>query len=467
LTPQELQRAVDERSVRSQIPATELAQAFLDRIAERDSYNAVLTPTPELALADARRADEARDAGKPLPLDGLPMLIKDNIDVAGVRCTVGSKLFFDRVAQGDATVVARLREAGAIILGKTFLHEFAFGVTSNGILGACRNPWDPARIPGGSSGGSGAAIAADFAIAALGTDTGGSVRLPAAIDGVTGLRPTFAAVSNRGVFPLAPSFDTVGPLARSAGDLAAVFAAMRGYDPLDPWSQQAPPMESVGAAGVRGLRIAIVEDFFFDGIDSQIEHLIRDAGERLRELGAQIFTHSLEGVERAYRAAMELASVEAAATYETHLDDPTAEMGQQSRERFAPGRGVAATAFARDLEHMMRWRRRIARLLTERFDVVLTPAVAVPTFAIDGITNKEAVGVLTRMTYPWSFAGVPAISIPCGFTFDHMPVGVQLVAAPWRDDLLLSVAEAYQRVTDWHRRRPDVPAKAVAATGVN
>jgi aspartyl-tRNA(Asn)/glutamyl-tRNA(Gln) amidotransferase subunit A len=465
MTEEELRRLIDEPSARAQVSAVELAEAFLGRIAVRDEYNAVMTLTPELALADARSADAARSRRSPLPLDGLPLLVKDNIDVAGIRCTVGSRLFYDRVAERDATVVRRLREAGAVILGKTFLHEFAFGVTSNAILGACRNPWDPTRIPGGSSGGSGAALAADFAIGALGTDTGGSVRLPAAINGVTGLRPTSGAVSNLGVYPLSPSLDTVGPMARSAGDLAALFAAMRGYDPEDPWSLAAPE-PAAAASPMRGLRIAIVEEFFFDGADPQIEHLVRDAAERLRQLGARIFTLAIPGAEAAFASAGELARAEAAAVYERYLDDPQTVMSDEIRERFELGRKVDGVAFARALAHMMRWRRSIAEIFTETADVLLTPTVAIPTFAIEGTKMLPAATALTKLTYPWSFAGIPALSLPCGFSFDGMPVGVQLVAAQWREDLLLATAVAYQKLTDWHRRRPMAPAEAAAASSV-
>ena len=466
MNEEELRRLIDEPSIRTQVGAVQLAEAFLERIAERDEYNAVMTLTPELALADARSADAARSRRSPLPLDGLPILVKDNIDVAGIRCTVGSRLFYDRVADCDATVVHRLREAGAVILGKTFLHEFAFGVTSNAILGACRNPWDTTRIPGGSSGGSGAALAADFAIGALGTDTGGSVRLPAAIDGVTGLRPTSGAVSNHGVYPLSPSLDTVGPMARSAADVAALFAAMRGYDPQDPWSLTAPAEPAAPVSSLRGLRIAIVEEFFFDGAEPQIEHLVRDAAERLRELGARIFTLAIPGAEAAFTSAGELARAEAAAVYEPYLDDPQAVMSDEIRERFELGRKVGGVAVARAIAHMMRWRRSIAEIFAQSADVLLTPTVAVPTFPIEGTKMLPAAMTLTRLTYPWSFAGTPALSVPCGFSFDGMPVGVQLVAAPWREDVVLSTAAAYQRVTDWHRRRPMVSAEAAAASSV-
>ncbi|MBV8601939.1 MAG: amidase [Candidatus Eremiobacteraeota bacterium] len=456
---------VDEPSRRREVSAETLARAMLERIERHDVYRALETTTPELALADARRVDAARAQKSPLPLDGLPIVVKDNVDVGGVRCGVGSKLFANRVAECDATVVRLLREAGAIVLGKTCLHEFAFGATSISILGACRNPWDPSRIAGGSSGGSGIAVAADFAVGALGTDTGGSVRLPAALCGIVGLRPTHGAVSNHGVQPLSPSFDTVGPMARSAADASALFAIMRRYDPDDPWSAKAPPHATISGDGLRGLRIAVLEPFFFEGIDPQIDGLIRAAIATLSELGARIVEFELAGVAEAYRAVTEMARAEATAVYEPYLDDPAVEMSDGVRERFALGRKLTGVGFANALRVMMRWRRELAHVFESSADLLLTPGVSRPTFPIEGTRNLEATEILTRMTYPWSFAGVPAICVPCGFRDDGMPVGFQLIAAPWREDLLFAAAERYQSVTSWHRARPKL-AEAVSASGV-
>ena len=468
MTPDELLRLIDEPALRSEVSATALAEAFLERIAERDAFNAVLTLTPRIALADARRADEARARGRPLPLDGMPILIKDNIDVGGARCTVGSKLFYDRIAAGDAFVVERLRSAGAVVLGKTFLHEFAFGATSNTILGKCRNPWDPDRIPGGSSGGSGAALAADFAVGALGTDTGGSVRFPAAFNGVTGLRPTHGAVSNRGVYPLSQSFDTVGPMARSAGDVATLFGIMAGYDPDDPWSRRMPVQAALPGGGLRGLRVAIAEGFFFENADSQIATLVRGAAALLGELGARVSTLHLAEAETAYDCATLMARAEACATYAEYLDDPQVVMGEDVRARFELGRLPSGADFAAAREAAMRWRRRLQRIFAEEADLLLAPTVAIPTPLVDGTDTLAATTVLTRTTYPWSVAGIPAISFPCGFRDDGMPAGVQLAAAPFREDLLFAVAGAHQTVTDWHRRRPVIPvAKAAHGSGVN
>lgn len=452
----DLRRLVDDPAERAQVDALELAAAFLSRIERLNpALNAIVAVTPEVALADAHRVDAARAAGQPLPLDGMPIVLKDNIDLGGVRCTVGSKLFLDRTAERDAFVVERLRAAGAVVIGKAHLHEFAYGATSNSALGAVRNPWDRSRIPGGSSGGSGAAIAADLTIGALGTDTGGSIRMPSAFNGVTGLRPTIGAVSNSGVYPLAESLDTVGPMARAATDVRALFASMKGFDAADPWSfagacDEPRPSGSV----IRGLRVGIVEEFFFEDADPEIVARIQAASEVLRDLGASVVPFRVRGIAQAYDSCTTLMRAEAAAQHESHIDAESAPIGDDVRGRLRLGRAITGIELARVQSHRMRWRRELASILTRDFDVLLTPAIAIPTPPIEGTEMLSTTTLLTRMTLPWSFAGIPAIAIPCGFRSDGMPVGMQIAAAPWRDTLTIDVAEAYQGATDWHRRRP-------------
>jgi aspartyl-tRNA(Asn)/glutamyl-tRNA(Gln) amidotransferase subunit A len=451
-----LRRIIDDPRERAHIDAQTLAEAFLSRIERLNpSLNAILTPTPEIAAADAQRVSEARAAGQPLPLDGMPLVLKDNIDLGGVRCTAGSRAFLDRLALRDAFVVGRLRAAGAVVIGKTHLHEFAYGATSNSALGAARNPWDLRRIPGGSSGGSGAAIAADLAIGALGTDTGGSIRMPAAINGVTGLRPTSGALSNRGVYPLAASLDTVGPMARSALDVHALFSVMKAFDPADPWSRDGAARDDRPAgADMRGVRIGIVEEFFFDDADPEIVVRLQTAAGVLRDLGASVIPFRIAGVADAYRSCTLLMRAEAAALHEYHVDDERVPIGDDVRERLRLGRDISGIELARATAHRMQWKRQLAQILTRDVDLLLTPAIAVPTPLIEGTDMLSTTTLFTRMTLPWSLAGIPAISVPCGFRSDGMPVGMQIAAASWRDERLIAVAEAYQRVTDWHRQRP-------------
>jgi aspartyl-tRNA(Asn)/glutamyl-tRNA(Gln) amidotransferase subunit A len=452
----DLRRLIDDPRERAGVEAQALAAAFLSRIERLNpGLNAIVTSTPEVAAADARRVDAARAAGRPLPLDGMPIVLKDNIDLGGVRCTVGSKAFFDRIAERDAFVVERLRAAGAVVIAKAHLHEFAYGATSNSALGAARNPWDPRRIPGGSSGGSGAALAADLAIGALGTDTGGSIRMPSAFNGVTGLRPTIGAVSNSGVFPAAASLDTVGPMARSATDVRALFTLMKAFDPGDPWSCDAGADDPrPGRSDLRGLRVGIVEDFFFHDADPEIVGRIRGAAEVLRDLGASVAPFRISGIAEAYQSCTLLMRAEASALHDDRIDDESVPIGDDVRGRLRLGRAITGIDLARVLSHRMQWRRQLASTLTRDVDVLLTPAIAVPTPFIEGTDMLSTTALLTRMTLPWSFAGIPAISIPCGFRSDGMPVGMQIAAAPWRDTLTIDVAQAYQTASDWHRRRP-------------
>jgi len=458
LSEDDLRRVIDDPRERAHIGAQTLADAFLRRIERLNpALNAILTSTPEVAAADARRVEDARAAGQPLPLDGMPIVLKDNIDLGGVRCTAGSKAFADRIAERDAFVVERLRAAGAVVIAKAHLHEFAYGATSNSAFGAARNPWDPSRIPGGSSGGSGAAIAADLTIGALGTDTGGSVRMPSAFNGVTGLRPTIGGVSNRGVYPLAASLDTVGPMARSAADVRALFASMKAFDSGDPWSREAADRVSGTRSEIRGLRIGIVEEFFFDDADPQIVDRIADAVDVLRDFGASVVPFRIPGIAEAYHSCTLLMRAEAAALHEHRIDDERVPIGDDVRGRLRLGRDVTGIELARVLAHRMQWRRELACILSRDVDALLTPAIAVPTPLIEGTDMLSTTTLLTRMTLPWSFAGIPAISIPCGFRSDGMPVGMQIAAAPWQDDRTIDIAEAYQSATDWHRRRPAHP----------
>ena len=266
----DLRTLIDAPERRGEASALELTDAILDRIDGHRELGAYISVTAERARDAAREADQRRARGDSLgPLDGIPVALKDNIDLAGIPATAGSAWFRDRVPRRDAVVARRLRSAGAVIVGKTNMHELAFGATNdNPHFGTCANAWDAARIPGGSSGGSGAALGADLCLAALGTDTGGSVRIPAALNGVTALRPTYGSVSNRGVLPITPSLDTVGAMARSAFDTATVARAIAGYDRHDPYAvataRASLPASAPAGGPLRGLRVAIADGYFFD-----------------------------------------------------------------------------------------------------------------------------------------------------------------------------------------------------------
>jgi aspartyl-tRNA(Asn)/glutamyl-tRNA(Gln) amidotransferase subunit A len=442
VTDDEIRALVDDPALRSGVPAVELVDAFLERLEGARAMHAMITITGELALAQAREVDERRSRGQRLPLDGMPLVIKDNIDVAGVPTTVGSRLFADRTPTEDAEVTLRLREAGAVILGKANMHELAFGATSaNEAFGVVVNPAAPDRIPGGSSGGSGAAVAADLCIAAIGTDTGGSLRLPASLCGVSGLRPTYGAVSNRGVQPVSVSLDTVGPLARAVTDVAAVLEAIgvSGSFPL------------TGEDRVTGMRIGVV-DSLVERSDPAVASAVRTVAHVLEDLGASLSYAELPGWEAAVEACGKLIKAEGLDIYREALATRPELLEDGTRRRLA----LAAELTAEDVDELRRERSRWASAVAHAFagvDILLLPTIPVEAPAVDGADTVATTATVVPYTHLLSFAHVPALSIPCGAPHGAAPVGVQLAAARGRDGLVLRAGAVVQAETDWHRRR--------------
>jgi aspartyl-tRNA(Asn)/glutamyl-tRNA(Gln) amidotransferase subunit A len=420
---------------------------------------AFITPTPELAMESAERADRAAEAGEWLGLlHGVPVAIKDNIDVAGVRCTSGSAFFADYVPKADAYVAQRLREAGAVFVGKTNLHEFAYGgTTQNEHYGFCRNPWDTHRLPGGSSGGSAVAVAGDMCVCALGGDTGASIRMPSALNGISGLRPTAGAVSNRGITPISPPHDTTGPMARSVVDLARLYATIAGYDPLDPtsFSDATPDVLSGLKTGINGVRIAVLRNFFFDDVDAEVVRAVRDASHQLEQLGAELFEVSLPGAENAQQHLMPLLYADAANFHRDRLEKAPEKFGKDVLKRLAPGRTLSAMDYARSMRWLEQWRHFIQRFFSENADAILTPTVCIPAPIADPDGDViEETALLSKLNWAWPAARIPSLNIPCGFTENGLPIGLQLAAARWGEPLLLRIGYAYQTVTDWHLRKP-------------
>lgn len=442
---------VDDPDLRRTLSAVEVTQLFLERIeSEQPRLNALITITPELALAEARRVDSARAAGRPLSLDGMPIVIKDNVDVAGVPTTVGSRLFTGRKATTDAEVVRRLRAAGCVILGKANMHELAFGGTSrNETFGHVLNPAAPDRIPGGSSGGSGAAVAADLCVAAIGTDTGGSVRLPASLCGVSGLRPTFGAVSNRGVQPVSRSLDTVGPLARSVEDVFAVLETIIGFDRGDPTSIDGR-VDLTAPASVAGLRVGIV-DSLLDASDPAVAACVRGAADVFRELGAALTSIGLPNTPEAVDVCGQVIKAEALAVYRDDLVNRSDLLEEGTRRRLS----LAATTSDSDLAHLHAELRRwveTMQIVLDEVDLLLLPTIPVEAPAADDADTVETTATVIPHTHLLSLALVPSLSIPCGFA-GGAPVGAMLAARAWHDGLVLRAGAAFQSVTDWHRRR--------------
>lgn len=453
--------AIASRLRSGELTASSLTAAYIDRIRRLDgAVGAYITVMEERALDRARSLDEtfARH-GRPVgALHGLPVAVKDNIDTAEVLTTAGSAFFAARVPDHDATVVERLSAAGAVVVGKTALHEFAFGgTTQNPHHGFCRNPWDLDRIPGGSSGGSGAALGASLCAAALGTDTGGSVRIPGALNGVTALRPTRGSVSARGVFPVSWTLDTVGPMARSATDVAELFESITGYDADDPGSLAGTQQPTLGDEGLRALRIGVPRGFLFDEVDPEVDAAVRLAAEALAGLGATVEEIEVPGAAEAVDVATRIIWAEALAVHRRRLEQDPGRFGDDVRRRLGSGQALTGADYAELRQEARIWARAVASMLSH-VDLVLGPVTAIVAPLAEGAETIETTRRLTRFTYGWSLAGVPAISLPCGFSSEGMPIGMQLAAAAWRDRTLLDVGIAYQRVTDWHTREPAFPA---------
>lgn len=447
-----------DRLAAGEVTSAELVEASLRRIEQVDGeVGAFVTVTAELAREQAAAADAARAAGRSLgPLHGVPVGLKDNIDTAGVRTTRGSAFFLDYVPDRDAEVTRRLREAGAVLVGKLTMHEFAYGATSqNEHTGPSRNPWDTSRIPGGSSGGSGAAVAADEVVVSLGTDTGGSVRNPGALNGVVGLRATFGRISSRGIFPIAVSFDTCGPLAWDAIDVARTLTAIAGYDPEDPTSVDRPAEDyTVGIdAGVEGLRIGVPRGFFFAEAEPEIAAAVHAAAEQLARLGASVEEIDIPGAERTHEATATIIRSDAFALHRERAADHPELFGAEVLKRLRSAESISGADYAEAREAGRAWRRQI-KVLFEGIDLVLTPITSTAAPGADVPDMIEMTRLLTQLTYAWSLAGVPAVSVPCGFTRAGLPIGVQLAAGAWQEARLLRAAHAYQSVTDWHERRP-------------
>ena len=446
------------------ISPVELTRDCLARIERLNpTLNAFITVMADSALDQARRAEREILGGCYRgPLHGIPIGLKDILDAAGVRTTAASALFStppnDRVPSEDAEAVRRLRVAGAVILGKQNLHEFAYGGSSMvSFFGEVHNPWDVARIAGGSSGGSAASVAAGLGFAAVGTDTAGSIRLPAAYCGVVGLKPTYGRVSVRGVVPLSPSYDHVGPIANSIYDAGVMLQALAGYDPTDPASIDVPVPDFVAALEktVCKLRIGVLRSFFFDELHSEIAAAVENAIEVFRRLHAEIREVKLEvSTDRT------LASAEAYAYHQSFVDRSPELYQPATLARIQSGANISADDVLRARRELEASRHAIRRIFDE-VDVLLTPTVPIPPPLIDDLREhpenlRPQELTMLRNTRPFNVWGIPAISVPCGFTKDGLPIGLQLAAAPWREDAVLRAAHAYEQATEWHKRKPDL-----------
>jgi aspartyl-tRNA(Asn)/glutamyl-tRNA(Gln) amidotransferase subunit A len=470
-------KAASDLIRRRQISPVDLVEACLKRIdAYNPALNAFVTIDREQAPTTARQLEGEQRRGESRgPLHGIPVAFKDNIDTAGLRTTGASALFKDRVPDADAHVVARLRSAGAIVLGKLNMHEFALGGT-NAVtyFGPVRNPWAMDHHPGGSSGGNAAAVAADLCIATLGTDTGGSIRIPSSYCSVVGLKPTAGRVSNRGVIPNSWTFDTVGPMCKTVEDTALVLGAIAGYDPLDPTSVNVPVPDFANALRARAsrLRVGIPRTPFYDGLQPEVASAIDAALVVLRRVAGEMRDVQVP-------PSPGLANVSNAEIYAYHAPwiTKTPELYQEATRRIVMGgANTRSETYIHGLRQVELARRDIAKVFTS-IDVLVMPTTSGVTSLIPGQAAPERGGAAPsgaarsggtvpagappgggalgfRNTSYFSYYGLPAISVPCGFTAAGLPIGLQISGAPFAEATVLALAHAYQQATDWHERRP-------------
>ncbi len=477
LTAAELGRAIKAGEC-SSVEATELSLA---RIAQANpALNAFITVTAERALADARRADQAVAEGKAGPLTGVPMAHKDIFCTNGILTSCGSKMLSNFVAPYDATVVERLAAAGTVMVGKTNMDEFAMGSSNEtSFYGAVRNPWDGSKVPGGSSGGSAAAVAARLVPIATGTDTGGSIRQPAALTGLTGLKPTYGRVSRYGMIAFASSLDQGGMLSHSVEDAALVLAAMAGYDPRDSTSVDTPvPDYAAGLEqSMRGLRIGIIREFFGEGLEENTGRSVRAALEAYQSLGAELVDVSLPSLPLSVPTYYVVAPAECSSNlsrfdgvrFGHRCENPRDLMdlytrsrgegfGAEVKRRIMTGTYVLSAGYY-DAYYLKA--QKVRSLINADFkaafaqvDVLMGPTAPTPAFDIGAKVDDPITMYLNDIyTIGANLAGLPAISIPCGLV-DGLPVGLQVIGGHFAEQKLLAVAHAYQRETDWHRKAP-------------
>jgi aspartyl-tRNA(Asn)/glutamyl-tRNA(Gln) amidotransferase subunit A len=446
-----------------ELSPVELTDAYLERIERLDpTIGAYITVTPERARADARRAAEELATGHDRgPLHGIPIGLKDLFDTAGVRTTGGTNLWTNRVPNQDSAVARKLREAGTVLLGKLNLDEVAAGAgTENPHYGTTHNPWDLTRIAGGSSGGSAAAIAASLALATMGSDTGGSVRWPAALCGVVGLKPTYGRVSPAGAVALAWTFDHAGPITRTVEDAALLLVAIAGYDPND-FSTVPVPVEDYASKlsqGLAGLRVGVARAYFFERLDDEVRLAVEQALTVLRELGALVHDVDLGWKAEHSAAWSTIARAEAKHYHDEILpnqpDDHPEGVGWIRAWEMPSGADlVAAFRHQRDAIEAQ-------RQVLSAVDVVVLPTAPLPApligqskVAYGGIEEGRNVAAL-RCGMPFNVSGLPALSAPCGFTQAGLPIGLQIVGRTFDEATVLRVGHQYEQVTEWHRRRP-------------
>ena len=449
---------ISEQVRRRLISPVELTKDCLHKIEKLNpGLNAFITVTAESALAEARAAEaEIQASHWRGPLHGIPIALKDLIDTTGVKTTAASALFKDRVPSEDAEIVRHLKAAGAVFLGKHNLHEFAYGGSSVvSYFGAVHNPWNAQHIAGGSSGGSAAAVAAGLCYAAVGTDTAGSIREPAAICGIVGLKPTYGRVSARGVIPLSCSLDHVGPLTRTVADCALELQALAGFDSADPHSANVPLQNYVEALDTptRHFRVGVPRTFFYDDLHPDVAWVVDQALSVVSNVTADVREFSL-----AVPTDRTLQSAESYAYHASFVEKSPELYQPETLRRIQSGKNVSAEDRTRLTDELQELRRTAGQIFGT-VDVLVTPTVPIPPPTLAELTqNPDLLRprelLMLRNTLPFNVWGWPAISVPCGFTGTGLPIGLQIIGPPWEERRVLALAHAYEQATDWHKSRP-------------
>lgn len=450
---------------RKEVSPVELVDASLSRIAAVDGrLKAYISVFADEARQVAKAAEIMTMAGHDLgPLHGIPIALKDNVATKDTLTTAGSKILADWKPAHDAAIATRLRQAGAIFVGKLNMHEFAWGGTSdNPHYGAVRNPWNTEHFPAGSSGGSGAAVAARTCYGAIGTDTGGSIRLPSAINGIVGIRPTYGRVSNRGIIPLAWSMDTAGPMTRTVEDCALMFGTIAGHDPEDPTTARVTTCDYTASLdqGVRGLRIGVIPGYFFHHLQPPVLNAVKQALDTLVGLGAQIVDVDIENIHGNISAQLTIESAEPSTYHQRWLRERPDDYGADVRSLLEIGEMLLATHYLQ----AQRYRTLLRNEFMDAFrkvDVFICPTlpftatkVGAMKVVIENGVEEDMLSAIMQYTGVPSLTGLPSLNVPCGFDPNGLPIGMQIIGKPFDEATLFRAGAAYQSVTDFHTKAP-------------
>jgi len=469
--------------LKREIRPVEVVESVFKQIEKAEpSVKAYITLTSEEALKHANRAERLISEGKTSILTGIPFAIKDNICTRGIKTTCASRILENFIPPYESTVTERLKDSGYILLGKTNMDEFAMGSsTENSAFFTTRNPWDLMRIPGGSSGGSAAAVAADECIASLGSDTGGSIRQPAALCGVVGLKPTYGAVSRYGLIAFASSLDQIGPITKTVWDSAAIMTYIAGHDPRDSTSAPYPPKDYTARIDrdIKGVKIGIPEEYFIEGMDSEVRDAVLEAVKLLNSKGAEIINISLPHTGYAVATYYILATSEASSNLarydgvkyglrvegkdllDMYMKTRSKGFGDEVKRRIMLGTYALSSGY---YEAYYKKAQQVRTLIKGDFDeafkkvdIIITPTSPTPAFKIgEKVSDPLQMYLSDIFTISVNLAGVPAISIPCGFSSDNLPIGLQIIGRPFEEETILNIAYCYEQSTEWHKRKPPV-----------